>query len=631
MQPAHDTEVSYRMRKLLALCFVLFISAIAVGPAAASKITTDPNVPGSTVANPTDRTAADERLARKITYESGYARLHAAADDLTRITGVRIRAGSSSKDWQIRDIPLVICVKDLPLGKLLSAIAESTHTLLSSTTLDSGVKVYRFYRNKRLQDAIDGKLKPAEEKLYEQVEWAWNAMLKLAGSPEAQAELSGSVLGRGTVAMAKLLNSLGPDAKDRVLSGETINTDFKDPSRALLAEDLFAAQNELMSGPRPTGATEMPAIKLTPEELAALKVSIRIDSKDNWTDDPMTMRPAGTLSYMLARMSVPLANMASLALPPWSNGEEATDHLSDPKLHAVESDSDWTQPALGAKVKMEAPTDKTHLAFADAVTALAKASGLNIVTEDFQSQGWDSKKRYADFFKSETTTGSVLKASLDCWFYNSDDKLLLCLTHSHGLWQKAHRNLVPESLVLRLTAKLDTTGEELDDVTPILSLTSGQSMELVINNVATTWLAWAFGHDRPLWQLYDSLSDGNKALAKSEGGFRLAALDAAGAATLLKDRIAQDQAEENERAGVGNTESYSAATHASLQSLLDPDVLHTAVMWIKSVQHTSRSCGDFGLTDRIDWIPELHHSYVMEIEYEKDGQKATLRTSDLGL
>ena len=54
-------------------------------------------------------------------------RLKTVIEDLSSTTGVKISCGKTKDDWRVRDIPVVVCVKDMPLGKVLRAIADATH------------------------------------------------------------------------------------------------------------------------------------------------------------------------------------------------------------------------------------------------------------------------------------------------------------------------------------------------------------------------------------------------------------------------------------------------------------------------------------------------------------------------
>ena len=116
------------------IAVVLLSSAAATQRAWGEKITVDQNTPEARSATEERSSKVDVRLAQKVTYEGGYKRLHNVAEDLSAITGVKIRAGRSSKDWRVRDIPLVVCVRDLPLGKLLHALADCAHVKLAAET-----------------------------------------------------------------------------------------------------------------------------------------------------------------------------------------------------------------------------------------------------------------------------------------------------------------------------------------------------------------------------------------------------------------------------------------------------------------------------------------------------------------
>lgn len=625
------------MRKCFVLCSVMLLCTISVGVGAVSKVTTDPNARGSAAASPVNQTA-DKRLTRKTTYESGYTRLHSVADELTKLTGVSIRAGSSTKDWQIRDIPLVICVKDLPLGKLLSAIADSTHTLLSSQTLDNGEKAYRFYRNKRLQTEIDGKLQAAHRKQYEQIEWAWDAMLQLAKSTEAQKELAKTMPDsyRRMVSNARLLDSLGADAREKVFSGEKITISGTTPTRASALESILIESLDYRNAHRQANGHK-PMERPKPEDIATTEavVAFRAESDAGNTEvwivtDLKSGDVGGSCVCPLSVYASQIEKLPGLQLPPRPKGEQVADQNSDrpadARLRLLETEQDWAVEPLSEKFKLEAPKGKAQLTFADTITALAKAAGLSIVTEDFLSHTWGPEPEPGGFFGIELAPSTPLKQTLGSWFYSPDDRLLVGWAWSRGLWRKEHRNLVPESLLISLTAKLDTLGTELDDATPILDLTPEQCAQWILGNRDTVWLMRAFRQDRALWQLYDSLSPANKAQARSENGLPLAVLDPTPTVAFLNEKIALEKAEALPSPG------ENVKTGASeLQPLLDLEVMRSAVLRLKTVPATVPCYGDMTKPGGQVWDARLHHSYVMEIEYETDGQKATVSTSDLGL
>lgn len=67
---------------------------------------------------------ADDRVQQKITYEAEHKPLKAILADLTKTTGVTLRAGYNARDWQVRDRKMTLHVKDLPLASLMSSIAR---------------------------------------------------------------------------------------------------------------------------------------------------------------------------------------------------------------------------------------------------------------------------------------------------------------------------------------------------------------------------------------------------------------------------------------------------------------------------------------------------------------------------
>ena len=90
----------------------------------------------------------DSRLSQPVTITFTNGRLYAVIDEIAKTTGVDIRCGKDNKDWPVRDIPVIVCVKDMPLGKLLRLIADSTHLVFTVKHLDSsdGKKKDPMYR-----------------------------------------------------------------------------------------------------------------------------------------------------------------------------------------------------------------------------------------------------------------------------------------------------------------------------------------------------------------------------------------------------------------------------------------------------------------------------------------------------
>lgn len=109
-------------RMIAAAMIIMTIPSLSRGDI--GKITVDPNTPGSIGAEASN---TDKRLAQKITYDSGYQRLWQVIDDIQLKGSVPLKSGRNKQDWRVRDLPIVVCANDVPLGKLLRSIADTTH------------------------------------------------------------------------------------------------------------------------------------------------------------------------------------------------------------------------------------------------------------------------------------------------------------------------------------------------------------------------------------------------------------------------------------------------------------------------------------------------------------------------
>ena len=116
--------------RTLVICVVT--AALAL-PATAQKSTVDPNISGSPPLELKEE--PDLRLAETLTIDCANVRLHTALARISAETGVIVRAGRNKTDWVVRDVPVLACARDLPLGVLLRGIADANHLLLSRTRI----------------------------------------------------------------------------------------------------------------------------------------------------------------------------------------------------------------------------------------------------------------------------------------------------------------------------------------------------------------------------------------------------------------------------------------------------------------------------------------------------------------
>ena len=212
--------------------------------------------------------ATDARLNQKVTYEGGYKRLHQVTEDLSKQTGVLIYCGKNDADWHVRDIPLVVCVRDMPLGKLLRLLALTTHTQYVSKKAESqkeSERSYRIYRSAEQEKDISSLLQKRRDAKLALADWSWDALVKFGNSPEA---LGGE---KETRLLGKILASLGPGAKKKVLQGDEMAVRGRESSQV---QELYRWAWESMKEGLPAECKDAPEPTQAELERATLDVTL---------------------------------------------------------------------------------------------------------------------------------------------------------------------------------------------------------------------------------------------------------------------------------------------------------------------------------------------------------------------
>lgn len=245
----------------------------------------------------------DPRLQKAVTYSAYSVTLQDAALALTKQTGVLIQAGAGSGDWRVKERRVHLYLRDIPLGRALSEIAETLGCTLRRSG-EEGAWSYRIYQTER-EKSEEEELAAALEAEQERKRQAHrdaafrNAEEALALTPEAAAALKesrpwmaflgGTEEGR---AFAGLLLSLPPDAREAVRRGERVEIPFGDltpslkelalaalddrndplpiPSAEPDAAEFERVYREIMDQLRPTRLLFVPVDPLTEGENSAL-------------------------------------------------------------------------------------------------------------------------------------------------------------------------------------------------------------------------------------------------------------------------------------------------------------------------------------------------------------------------
>ena len=487
-------------------------------------------------------TAKDSRLAQPVTIECVNTRLHVVLAQLDEKTGVAIRSGRDNRDWQVRDIPVTVCAKDMPLGKLLKTIATSTHLLLSKEQVGQ-TTIYRIWRDAKRRKELDDYFKAKDTANLAGIAWDWDAVCKLKdipasdGSSDHQMEMDRNLAG--------LLSSLGPEGKNKVMQGGYVRCTL-----ANTPESMHGYMNKILQGI----LVSFPSAPqtLTPGDTQRSGMTVYLD-RDNkgelrlWFAAGVDFVTSETRSS--GQKCIEVSPVTSYNAAQQKSVDRA-ERPAQPKMPTHQMpDGDWRElagreawdlPVLQTKVSLEVPKDKDAITCGGLLAALSKATGFAVVCEDFASH-----KRVpspAGLFAKDTTIKAVLQA-LDrssaggmpqarfVWHINVKDKVILGTSDS---WTSHHINLVSEGFLAYLMDKLSGDGVNLDDYLKIMALEKGQVDEW-IRYAPDFAILDAYGHPshREFWMLYDSLSPQQKAQAQTEAGLPMRDLQPAYMAYLL--------------------------------------------------------------------------------------------------
>jgi len=514
----------------------------------ADKITYDPNL-----VNPANSTESisDERLEQKITYTAKNKRLHTVLEEISKQTGVVIRSGINAKDWQVRDLPVFVCVKDMPLGDLLDHISGVTHLLLTSTMVGDKPQ-YRMWLDAARRKQIEDYLAKKKDNVLAEKKWEWDAWIRCGSIP--QDELNKSIERHmdetgGTAypdertidsaaRIPGIMADLPAEVKDAVFAGDVVKINAKDASWSLREKitGFYRSQWEHQQQELERYALEdseyakhYRKIELKESDMESASLIISSDTKYPSVDARVSggMQSFGFPLWMLREIKHPAVS-AMLDEHEKLTGEQLAQEQKLFEALSFECPSGFADinyvdesEDKSVKIKIQKPAENGEIRYSDIMELISKASGYSIVSEDFKS-----KEPYY-FDDEETIFGHeiTLKQALrNCgyaqWYANDNDKVTV---GSDTFWIDRHKNLMPEKLLVELSNKLNTTGVDLDDVVPLVGYTQEQLSEWISEDRDLRSISLSvMDDDREFWRLYDALSPSGKAAAKSEKGVPVA-------------------------------------------------------------------------------------------------------------
>jgi len=527
------------------LVVTLVLGLLAATHCCAQKVTVDPNVakPGAVPASPTDPAQPtrydpakdpDKRMAEKVSYEAAHARLSTVVAGISQASGVTLACGKSKNDWPMRDIPVTIYAKDVPIGVLLRAVARATHNIVKPEKLND-VIIYRIMQDPKLtRQFVDYE---NAKTVFRQaaISWNWDSVIALKDIPDAQLQTYDNNLVIRALRInsirkvSALLNVLGPDYKQRVLNGEPMSLDPKSlPDKAKSAAlDVLGACDQLrlrygmQSASYAWGSqnTEARTNPLSNEELE--KVSLTLSTPDS---DSVSLYYSLQIS-MGYPVGIGMPVSAYEFIKPDKKGKRPGPTPPTPPQVAEESPHDLDFADIAGKMSEEFKTkvdmddwaQKKGLNSAAVMAEMAKRAGFSLVMED-----WDYFKQYTNVPQQWLGKGVALEEMR--YYYklrfDPEDKLIVALV---GDWANKHEALATASVIDPLTKKIATEAIDLDDILPVMLFTQLQWQEWIQSSKDLDVVCRHINQMRdPLWQFFAMLTPQDRALAATPDGLSMA-------------------------------------------------------------------------------------------------------------
>ena len=478
--------------------------------------------------------ATDPRLDKLVTYEAKQRRLHTIASELSSQTGVTIRSGRSEQDWQVRDIPVTICVKDLNLGILLDSLTMVAHLQLSRESIradDGKTKtIYRLWRDSKMRKAIEDYTAQKAEAALKTESWAWDTLARVGASGAEPDKQDPKRLGYGQAtpqmmrAMGRLISALGTDAKERVFGGDLVTVTPKSLTDPSLLSQLHAEAFKTQSlygtdiSYKPEEAQQVSvSFEVSRSDPAAPAVLMRLEINDRtvWIGAP---RDAASDAQEFYGRNVKIA--------PRPARYQSPQILTSDYAGFVRIDSETLADFSPLITKVEVAVPNEDIDLAGYLCALANASGINIVVADYVSHTALNKKFPGGKVSPRAALAQVNKDTLGIenyhtWMIDRQHKLAIAEATS---WLQRHFHLVPASVVDTLTAKANGDGVMLDDIVGLTDYNYDQLHEWFTRSKSLSGLE-ASNFLGSCWALYAALSSEDKARAKMPAGVPLSQVD----------------------------------------------------------------------------------------------------------
>jgi len=353
--------------------------------------TYDPNAGSATSNEPASSGAlsSDARLSAKITYSCKKMAARNAVGDLMQASGVTLRVGVNSKDWEVRDRKINVFAKETPLRDIMNAIARVTGFKWSIEGTES-TPVYRLVwdmKSRQEMTAMRESIRQAKEQaladLRKQGLDALNSLDNLTADQLAKLRVDNPFMfwlaesGMGKKFSGFLSNS--PDVSQALMSGQTatISGASLNPQAQAGLSDLLTAVNTLTNklGGRNTGG-EVPA------NLADATITVNAPGRGGRGGGPMGAGLGNiTVTTANGRTRLPIPDPNSQMAKLFGNVLVQTDLLNRPMKDVMAESRDSFMNARQQNRRNPGSANTSASSTAVPTTTTTTSDGQVIVTQ----------------------------------------------------------------------------------------------------------------------------------------------------------------------------------------------------------------------------------------------------------
>lgn len=566
------------MLRVWIACLLFIICSSAGGYA--QKITVDPNAAGAVKPAEVqeDFWSADTCLDQKVSYEARVLPVRTILADLSEKAGVKLNAGYTGMDWQVRDRRMFIFAKDIPLKDLMRSIARVMKFKWSRNTEKSPWS-YRLIMDRKTLLGAEAQRYREEQKLTESIS---KARSKLISDFEASANMSEKDLAalkeKDPYTYSLIRSGVGPAFADLLRNDPKLAEAYSSGSAVTLhGSDLQPAAKEvfmrlaLNANKLQTLASMLP--KVLPDDISNdtdnLILELNRAVSQFTSNDPIAYIAMGEISIsyikqvednntICCQTNLPLINPDSKCARYYAEAaikilddnqpsEKVRIDYDDPEaVQSVKEDAaskDWGEapvehaadPELEREIKLEfvpkTPGKSTFIrkAYEDYLSTLTRASGFAVVSDAY----FNSQDSPSGLIKENDKIAEILNGiSRDyvCNWWKQDQ----VLEFRDRSWFKKRAAQLPDEWLDRWSKIIKDTGIlEIDDLAQICCLTKEQFQ---YNFYCDYQIGNVYSDSKPnkMLRFYSSLNKFQKSLLFSEQGLEIAALSPEQASKLMQ-------------------------------------------------------------------------------------------------